>query len=130
MIALLLGYTAFLTFVIVYGIHNYEAKIKDYKASIEDYKRALNIARNHSNAAHYTQLQLENASMRKSLYELDLDNHTLKLQLAQSRQELLESRPIQYESSIWQNSVYANQQELELETFNQKPFVRKYGPQL
>lgn len=35
----------FYTLAIVYGIHHYEAKIKDLKESIGDYQRALNIAR-------------------------------------------------------------------------------------
>jgi hypothetical protein len=69
----------------------------------------------HSNAQHYTQLQLENQQLRKSIYELDLDNTMLKQQLAQSKQAFLESRPFQYESSVWQNNMYANQQELETE---------------
>jgi len=115
MITFLLVYTSFLTLVIVYGIHHYEDKIKDYRASIGDYKKALDISKMHSNAQHYTQLQLENQQLRKSIYELDLDNTMLKQQLAQSKQALLESRPIQYESSVWQNNMYANQQELETE---------------
>jgi multidrug resistance efflux pump len=116
MIALLLVYTAFLTFVIVYGIHHYEAKIKDHKASIDDYRRALSLSKHHSNTEHYTQLQLDNASMRKSLSDLDTANYLLQEQVRQLKVSLAESRPLQYESSRYEHPVYANQQELEIDS--------------
>jgi len=110
MISFLLGYAAFLTFVIVYGIHHYEAKIKDYKESISDYTRALNIAKHHSNAQHYTWLQLENQ-------KLNSENEALQVKIKGSQEELgwyrNKAKPddIQYESSaykapVWDNSKY------------------------
>ena len=90
------------TMIIIVGLNRYESRIKDYKASISDYKRALSLSRNNNySQTHYTQLQIENQSLRKSLYELDRDNDMLKRQLAQVRLELLESRPLQNESSSW-----------------------------
>lgn len=99
------------TIVIVLGIHRYEAKLKKLNIDLKD---AIAIKPT-SIAQHYTQLQLDNSSLRKSLYELDLDNDMLKRQLAQARLELVESRPPQFESSVYQNNLWANQQELETE---------------
>jgi len=105
------------TIVIIVGIHKYESRIKDLKGSISDYRRALSLSKdNNYSQQHYTQLQLENKNLRMSLYELDKDNDMLKRQLAQARLELLESRPLQYESSTYQHPIYANQQELEMDS--------------
>ena len=117
---LVLGIMLPYTIVIVLGIHIYEAKLKRIKNDLdmleEEYFQVYEAYCNRpSNAQHYTQLQLDNSSLRKSLYELDLDNDMLKRQLAQARLELVESRPPQYESSVYQNHLWANQQELETE---------------
>jgi len=88
--------------------------MKDYKASLSDYKRALGLSKNNNySQTHYTQLQIESQSLRKSLYELDRDNELLKHQLAQARLKLLQSRPIQYESSIHQASLFESQIDFE-----------------
>jgi hypothetical protein len=87
--------------MIVIGIHKYEDKLKKIKAP--------------SNAEHYTQLQLDNYSLRKTISDLDVANKLLQQQIRQLKESLLESRPIQYESSVYQNNLYANSQELELE---------------
>lgn len=84
-IGILITYTA----IILIGLFSYEDKIKSLSKRIDTtYSQQ-----------HYTELQLENQSLRKSLYELDRDNDLLKRQLAQVRLELLESRPPEFESS-------------------------------
>lgn len=115
--ALLISIMTIYTMIIIIGLNRYESRIKDYKASISDYKRALSLSRDNGySQQHYTQLQIENQSLRKSLYELDKDNDMLKRQLAQVRLELLESRPLQNESSVYQSHIYANQQELDIDS--------------
>jgi hypothetical protein len=117
----MLPYTAF----ILWGIHHYEAKIKSYKESIGDYKRALNLAKHHSNAEHYTHLQLTNQSLSKTVRELDTANYLLQQEVKALKGKVVEfqageSQGMQYESSIyknnqWESNVYANQTELEID---------------
>jgi hypothetical protein len=115
MIIGLLIYTGFLTLVIVAGIHNYEAKIKSYKEAIGDYKRALNLAKHHSNAEHYTHLQLEN----KRMVEVDRDNHLLQQRVKVLQEELTfyknggGNQGIQYESSVYKTSQWESNSNLE-----------------
>jgi multidrug resistance efflux pump len=102
------------TSIIIIGLNKYEARIKDYKKAISDYKRALDLSRdNKYSQQHYTQLQLEAKQLRMSLYELDKDNHLLKQQLAQSKQQVLESRPLQYESNVYHPSLFESQVDFE-----------------
>jgi hypothetical protein len=77
------------TFIIVLTVHRYEAAIKQYKESIEDYKRALNLAKHHSNAEHYTYLQLENKKLKGDIAQLKAGNSE-----------------IQYESSIYKSNTW------------------------
>lgn len=113
---LVLGIMIVYTLIIVSGIHYYEARIKRTEEELvywaNAYDKAIQI-KPASIAQHYTKLQLDNQDMRRSLYELDLDNTTLKRQLAQARQELLESRPLQNESSIYQKNIFENQRDFE-----------------
>jgi hypothetical protein len=94
---LAIGYMAFLTFVIVAGIHSYEAKLKECRNSISDYKRALNLARTHSNADHYTWLQLENANLNK-------DNEALQMQIKMLKTQM--AGDFQYESHVYKNKTW------------------------
>ena len=97
---LIIGIMIAYTTIIIVGLNKYESKIKDLKGSLSDLKRAYKLSKDSAySQQHYTQLQLENQSLRKSLYELDRDNDLLKRQLAQVRLELLESRPPEFESS-------------------------------
>jgi len=98
---LILGIMLPYTIVIVLGIHKYEAKLKKIKAP--------------SNAEHYTQLQLDNYNLRKTISDLDVANKLLQQQIRQLKESLAQSRLPQYESSVYQNNLWANQQELELE---------------
>jgi uncharacterized protein YlxW (UPF0749 family) len=121
MITSLLVYISILTFTIVYGIHKYEAKIKDYKGSISDYRRALSLSKDNSySQQHYTQLQLDNSNMRKSLFDLDTANNLLQEQVRQLKVSLAESRRPEFESSIYQSHIWANKQELELDPISDK----------
>ena len=86
--------------IIVIGIHRYEARIKDYKGSISDYKRALSLSKHHSNATHYTQIQLENHDLRNVVRDLDEANKLLQKQIRQLKVSLVEPR-FQYESDMW-----------------------------
>ena len=94
------------TLMIVIGIHVYEAKLKRIKNDLdtleEEYFQVYEAycTKPPSIAQHYTHLQLENASLKKSLFELDLDNKTIQNQLNRAKRELLESRPPEYESSM------------------------------
>ena len=99
------------TFIIVYGIHHYEAKIKDLQAAISDYQRALNIARNKPSDGHYTYLQLENNRQKDQIRTLDLDNELLKKQNKELKAQLAGDQQIQYEfstykSNTWESSNY------------------------
>jgi hypothetical protein len=86
---LVIGIIIVYTSIILIGLYSYESKIKSLSKRIDTtYSQQ-----------HYTELQLEVPSLRKSLYELDRDNDLLKKQLAQVRLELLESRPLEFESS-------------------------------
>ena len=91
------------TLAIVIGIHYYEAKKKNLIDELvywsELYDEAIKI-KPASIAQHYTHLQLENASLKKSVYELDLDNHTLKNQLNKAKKEILRLTPAEYESYV------------------------------
>ena len=99
------------TLMIVIGIHKYEAKLKKIKAP--------------SNAEHYTQLQLDNYSLRKTVTDLDVANKLLQQQIRQLKESLLESRPIQYESSVYQNQILPiEMRDYELKAYNEK---RKNG---
>ena len=110
--ALVIGIMIAYTLVIIIGLNRYESRIKNLNAEIEWlYDRSFK--NKPSNAQHYTQLQIENQSLRKSLYELDRDNELLKRQLGQVRLELLESRPLQNESSIHQVSLFESQIDFE-----------------
>ena len=112
MITGLIIYTGFLTLLIVGGIHSYEAKVKSYKDSIEDYKRALNIAKHHSNAEHYTHLQIENHKLKKDMQYLSDANDHLQAQnktLKTHNQELTNlagSQDIQYEHSTYKSNTW------------------------
>jgi hypothetical protein len=109
------------TIVIVLGIHRYEAKIKRIKNDLDiletDFFDLYNeYCNKSSNAQHYTQIQLDNIDLRKTISDLDVANKLLQQQNRQLRESLLESRPIQYESSRYKHPVYANQQELEMDS--------------
>ena len=99
-----IAYMAFLTFVIVAGIHNYEAKLKEHKASIEDYKRALNLAKHYSNADHYTQLQIQNKSLIEQVRDLDQTNQLL-IKLNKDLSQKM-AGDFQYESSVYKSSAW------------------------
>lgn len=105
MVAFLLGYAAFLTFVIVCGIHHYEAKVKDYKGSISDYKRALDLSKNNSNATHYTWLQLENKKLNSENDALQVKTNGMQEELGWYRNNA-KPEDIQYESSTYKSSVW------------------------
>jgi hypothetical protein len=109
--SLVIGIMIVYTTIIIIGLNRYESIIKDLQGSISDYKRAYSLSKDVK--THYTQVQLDAISLRKSLYELDRDNELLKHQLAQARLELLQSRPIQYESSIHQASLFESQIDFE-----------------
>jgi dynactin complex subunit len=95
------------TFIIVYGIHHYEAKIKDFKESISDYQRALNLAKHHSNAEHYTHIQLHNHKLQDQVRELDKDNEALQSQLKALKSQLAgDERTLQYESYIYKSNTW------------------------
>jgi uncharacterized membrane protein len=71
------------TFIIVYGIHSYEAKLR----------RAENVSKNpYSNAEHYTHLQLSNDTYRKEIYALDAENKTLQMMNSNLKMENSELR--------------------------------------
>jgi len=74
--------------------------MKDIKESIGDYKRALSLSKHHSNATHYTHIQLENADLRNVVRDLDEANKLLQEQIRQLKVSLVES-PVQYESDMW-----------------------------
>jgi hypothetical protein len=98
------------TLMIVIGIHVYEAKLKRIKNDLDiletDFFDLYNeYCNKSSNAQHYTQLQLDNASLKKSLSELDRDNNILQNQLNKAKVELLESRRPEYESSRYQSNT-------------------------
>ena len=86
------------TLMIVIGIHHYEARIKNLNAEIEWlYNRVFK--NKPSNAQHYTQIQLENHDLRNTIQELDIANNLLQAQNKQLKESLVESRPIEYEST-------------------------------
>lgn len=100
--------------MIVIGIHHYEAKLKKIKAP--------------SNAEHYTQLQLDNYSLRKTISDLDVANKLLQQQNRQLKESVLESRPIQYESSAYQTSIFPiEMRDHELEAYKAYTNKRKNG---
>ena len=108
------------TLMIVIGIHVYEAKLKIIKNNLDiletDFFDLYNeYCNKSSNAQHYTQIQLDNIDLRKTISDLDVANKLLQQQNRQLRESLTESRPIQYESSTYQSHVYANSQELEID---------------
>lgn len=95
------------TLVIVYGIHYYEAKLKDLNGAISDYKRALEISKHHSNAHHYTQLQLDNKELRNQIVGIDKDNQALQVQLKALKSQLAgNERTLQYESYMYKNNSW------------------------
>jgi len=99
------------TIVIVLGIHKYEAKLKRIKNDLdmleEEYFQVYEAYCNRpSNAQHYTQLQLDNIHLRKTISDLDTANKLLQQQIRQLKESLVESRPIQYESSAYQSSIF------------------------
>ena len=69
--ATLLTILAFYTLIVVGGIHYYEDKIKDLNNAIGDYQRAINLLKSHSNAEHYTQLQIHNQELLKRITKLE-----------------------------------------------------------
>lgn len=74
MILLLLGTTIYFASFSLY----YYKRSNDLKDAIGDYKRALNISRHHSNADHYTQLQLERTDMLRRITNLESENSELR----------------------------------------------------
>ena len=108
---LILGIMLPYTIVIVLGIHRYEAKLKRIKNDLdmleEEYFQVYEAYCNRpSNAQHYTQIQLDNIDLRKTISDLDVANKLLQQQNRQLKESLLESRPIQYESSAYQSSIF------------------------
>lgn len=110
MVALLLGYAAFLNLAIIYAIHHYEAKVKDYKGSISNYKRALDIYKNNSNAERYAWLQSKNQA-------LDSENNALQAKINGMQEELgylrnvknesgIQYESYMYKSNTWNDSKY------------------------
>jgi predicted nucleic acid-binding Zn-ribbon protein len=84
---ILLGLYTLATIIL---IHYYEKRLQSYKGSMQDYKRAFNLSKNSSNDRHYTQLQLEQSTLKsqileqgKTIIQLDADNTALKAQLEQ-----------------------------------------------
>jgi len=117
---LILGIMLPYTIVIVLGIHRYEAKLKRIKNDLDiletDFFDLYNeYCNKSSNAQHYTQIQLDNIDLRKTISDLDVANKLLQQQNRQLKESLAQSRLPQYESSVYQNNLWANQQELELE---------------
>jgi len=117
---LLIGTMIFYTSIIILIINKCDRDIKDLNGSISDYKRAYSLSKDNSySQQHYTQLQLENINLRSVISDLDNANKLLQQQMKQLKVSLVEP-PLQYESSIYQNnlssnSLWANQQELELD---------------
>ena len=93
MIAGLITYIGFITFVMVYGIHYYEDKLKHFKKP--------------SNAEHYTHLQLQNISLRQQMQQLDADNALLTRLNKELKSQLAgDSKEIQYESNTYKDNTW------------------------
>jgi hypothetical protein len=97
------------TIVIVLGIHRYEAKMKRINNNLDILETEFFDLYNEyciksPNAQHYTQIQLDNIDLRKTISDLDIANKLLQQQIRQIKEDFLNSRSIQYESSTYQDN--------------------------
>ena len=90
----LIIYLGFISLFCVGLIYYYEDKVRDLKGALSDYERALRLAKSHSNADHYTYLQLDNNALQVQVKELKAENAYLR-----------NAQPIQYESSAYNDNL-------------------------